>query len=169
MVNLKKLLLADECATIVLGTKVAVACRQVLSQCKSTIIIHLLGDLGAGKTTLSRGILRGLDFKGTVKSPTYSLVEPYELVDVTLYHFDLYRLGDVEELESMGIRDYFEMTCICLIEWPQRGLGFLPNADLTLSLDYFLDKRQANFEASTQQGRDILSAIERMYCGDQIK
>ena len=121
------LYLADEDAMTAFGARIA-------QTTQGHGLIFLEGNLGMGKTTLSRGIIRGLGHVGAVKSPTFTLVEPYEIGDVRAFHFDLYRLVDPEELEFLGIRDYFEDDAMCLIEWPDKGAGFLPKPDLTITI-----------------------------------
>jgi tRNA threonylcarbamoyladenosine biosynthesis protein TsaE len=119
--------LVDEAATVQAG-------EQLAAQLSAGMTVFLEGTLGAGKTTITRGILQGFGHSGAVKSPTYTLVEPYENVSPTIYHFDLYRLGDPEELEYMGIRDYFSAQSLCIVEWAERGVGVLPEPDVIVSL-----------------------------------
>ncbi|MEH6455341.1 MAG: tRNA (adenosine(37)-N6)-threonylcarbamoyltransferase complex ATPase subunit type 1 TsaE [Cocleimonas sp.] len=129
MISNQTIYIEDEGAMMAFGGKLA-------DDLTEGGIVLLKGDLGAGKTTLVRGLLRHLGHEGIVKSPTYTLVEPYELKDRKVYHFDLYRLGDPEELEYMGGRDYWESGALCLIEWPEQAKGYLPEADLTLEISY---------------------------------
>jgi tRNA threonylcarbamoyladenosine biosynthesis protein TsaE len=124
--------LENEAATLVLGNKIG----QLLLKNPNSICIYLKGNLGAGKTTLTRGILGAFGHHSSVKSPTYTLVETYQLANRTLHHFDLYRLKDPEELEFMGIRDYFAQDNICLIEWPEHGGDYLQKPDAILRLEY---------------------------------
>lgn len=131
---------------------------QLFHACEDEIgcIIYLVGELGAGKTTLVRGFLRASGYSGTVKSPTYTLVEPYEIAQKKIFHFDLYRLQDPQELEYLGIRDYLQDQVICLIEWPQRGEAYLPECDLLISINHQDNEREVIFKAMTQRGKDVL-------------
>ena len=97
-------------------------------------LVFLYGELGAGKTTLMRGLLRGAGYQGAVKSPTYSLVEEYHFEERAVFHFDLYRLKDPEELEWFGMNDYLKQNALCCIEWPEMGEGHLPSAHVELKL-----------------------------------
>jgi tRNA threonylcarbamoyladenosine biosynthesis protein TsaE len=121
-------------------------------------VIYLQGDLGTGKTTLVRGLLRGFGYHGKVKSPTYTLVEPYPIDHLTVYHLDLYRLGSPEELEWIGIRDLLAEASLLLIEWPEQGGGMLPPADLVISLTYQSEGRELQFRALTTEGELMISA-----------
>lgn len=123
-------------------------------------VIWLHGDLGAGKTTLSRGILRGCGHEGRVKSPTYTLVEPYELPQLNIFHFDLYRLNDPEELEYMGFRDYLDPAALLLIEWPERGDEGMPAPDLGLTLTVVGAGRRLCLEAYSEDGEALLAALQ---------
>lgn len=122
-------------------------------------VIFLQGELGAGKTTLVRGFVRALGYAGRVKSPTYTLLESYRLEGVNLYHLDLYRLADAEELEWIGIRDLLEDADLCLIEWPDRGLGVLPPADLEIQIEYRGEGRALQLLPSSDRGRDIVRRL----------
>lgn len=119
-------------------------------------VVYLVGDLGAGKTTLARGLLRGLGYSGPVRSPTYTLVEPYDFDGRRCAHLDLYRLGDPEELEYLGLRDLVAEETLLLVEWPERGEGLLPLPDLYLRIEYVGAGRDILVEASSELGAEIL-------------
>ncbi len=140
--------LADEEATVAAGQALGRAARE-------GAVVFLQGDLGAGKTTFSRGVLRALGHSGAVKSPTYTLVEPYQLGSRQVFHFDLYRLGDPEELDYMGIRDYFDERSLCLVEWPARGEGFLPAPDIIVTLVVQAGGRLVKLRAGTETGAAV--------------
>ncbi len=129
--------------------------------CTAPCILYLQGDLGTGKTTLVRGFLHGLGYRGKVKSPTYTLLEPYELKDCVCYHFDLYRLADAAELEYLGLEDLLETRAILLVEWPERGAGLLPAADLLIQLEHAGAARRLRLSGASEVGR----AIERRLHG----
>lgn len=159
--------LEDESATVSFGSRLSGALQMCNAApadaaAKQGCVIFLQGDLGAGKTTLTRGILLGYGHQGAVKSPTYTLVEPYDFERGAVFHFDLYRLGDPEELEYMGIRDYFEAGNLCLIEWPKRGEGCLPEPDLILHLEVSLPGRKVRLEALNDFGQKVLQQVTKI-------
>ena len=120
-------------------------------------VVHLSGDLGAGKTTLVRAMLHRLGYAGRVKSPTYTLVEPYELSRLHLYHFDFYRFKDHSEWLSSGFQDYFDGSAACVVEWPERAAGLLSAPDLEIRIEFSGDGRQAKLTAHTPAGESWLS------------
>ena len=122
-------------------------------------VIHLSGGLGAGKTTLCRGILRAMGHSGAVKSPTFTLVEPYQISDSEVYHFDLYRLTDPSELEYIGIDEYFGKNKLCLIEWPEKAIGSLPKHDLEITIDVLGEKRIIDIRSNSQSGDKICTQL----------
>jgi len=151
--------LPDETATEQLGRLLARATRPASAEADTRREhgtlggrIFLAGDLGAGKTTLTRGLLRGYGYQGAAKSPTYTLVEPYELTDCNLYHFDLYRLADPEEIEFLGVWEYLEDANLCVIEWAEKGKGHLPCPDLEISIAQEHQGRRASWQARSAKG-----------------
>ncbi|MBC7183261.1 MAG: tRNA (adenosine(37)-N6)-threonylcarbamoyltransferase complex ATPase subunit type 1 TsaE [Marinobacter sp.] len=155
--------LENEAATEQFGRELA----KCVAASGKGLIVYLDGDLGMGKTTVSRGVMRGLGHEGAVKSPTYTLVEPYEDLQPSAYHFDLYRLGDAEELEYMGIRDYFAGDNLCLIEWPERGKGILPDPDLEIHLEVQDEGRSVLMTARSSRGAQLLSELELSGLGQE--
>jgi len=125
-------------------------------------VIYLEGDLGVGKTTLSRGLIRALGHSGAVKSPTYTLVEPYEFFEFPLYHFDLYRLSHPEEVEFLGVDDYFKAPAVCLIEWAGRGKGYLPAADIRFLLADEGNGRRLSWQADNAKGIEIANNFNKL-------
>lgn len=144
--------LADESATVALAQRLA-------ARLKPGMVIYLYGDLGAGKTTLVRGVLNALGYTGRVKSPTYTLVEPYHIAGLDLRHFDLYRLHDEEEWEAAGFRDEFDGHNIFFIEWPEHALGLIPPADVKIDFEILAQGRKVAIQADTSTGRECLMQL----------
>lgn len=149
--------LADADATVALGARLAAALLRLGGE---PFCASLTGDLGAGKTTLVRGLLHAMGHAGNVKSPTYTLVEPYEFPGRTVYHLDLYRLADPEELEFLGIRELNAGNAVVLVEWAERGRGFLPPVDLDVALSVSGEGRRAQLSARTARGAAMLAHVE---------
>ena len=147
-----KLELADATATEALGAAIA----RTLGA-RTGAVIFLRGDLGAGKTTLARGLLRSLGVEGAIRSPTYTLMEVYEAAGKTLLHLDLYRLSDALELTNLGLHDFPPEKTWWLVEWPERGVGRLPHADLEVRLSVLADGRSAEIQAMDDALRAALA------------
>ena len=124
------------------------------------LVIYLSGELGAGKTTLARGILRALGYDGRVKSPSFALVEPYPLSRLYLYHFDFYRFTNPRELGEAGFREYFSPETVCLVEWPENAAGVVPPADIRIQLTAAGSGRQLQIDADTEAGRRCLEHLK---------
>lgn len=143
--------LPDETATLELGAKLAKLLRPGW-------VVYLRGNLGAGKTTLVRGLLRALGYAGRVKSPTYTLIESYELSRFILQHYDLYRMIDPREWLDAGFRDDCNAGTLCMVEWPEKAQGLLPGPDLEIYLEVAGEGRTAHIEALSTQGRKEMLA-----------
>jgi len=143
----------SEQAQEALGARVAHACAG------EPCVIYLKGDLGTGKTTFARGFLRGLGYHGSVKSPTYTLLEPYPIGPLHCFHLDLYRLADPEELEYLGLRDLLDASAVFLVEWPERGYGGLPPPDLEVHLRYARRGRHVDFAACSARGGEVMQRL----------
>ena len=150
--DFKPIFLADEGATERLATEFA-------SVLAAPLIVYLNGDLGAGKTCFTRAVVRALGYHGPVKSPTFTLVESYTLPVFSLYHFDLYRLSDPEELEYLGLRDYVEENSVIFVEWPDKGRGFLPAADLDIQISQKKGGRELTFIANSTRAAAIMRRL----------
>ena len=125
-------------------------------------IITLNGDLGAGKTTLSRGMLQRLGHSGAVKSPTYTIVEPYQLDIGSVYHFDLYRVNDPQELDYIGFTDYLAEAFLSLIEWPERGHGYLGDTDMVIEIEHLTSGRRVSVSSQTDRGWAMLAGLRKI-------
>ena len=154
--------LIGEDETVRFGMELGKILISHIQSSNNALCVFLEGDLGAGKTTMTRGLLRGQGYESNVKSPTYTLVEPYAFHDFEIFHFDLYRLLDPEELEYMGIRDYFCKKALVLVEWPQKAQGHLPKPEVTVELAYGKDKRNVVIRSAVLTD-DELNSLAAMF------
>lgn len=132
---------------------------KLAEKCSPPLIIFLHGQLGAGKTTFVRGFLGGLGYQGKVKSPSYNLVEAYEVASKSIYHFDFYRIQDPRELDFLGIQDYWQASSIFLIEWPEKGQQLLPPVDLACHFEFVGLGRTLRIEAKSKRGQKIMAKL----------
>jgi tRNA threonylcarbamoyladenosine biosynthesis protein TsaE len=170
MQPVKQLNLSDEAATLKFGARLATATFQTEKRSGYALsppegiphmggMIYLQGDLGAGKTTLTRGFMRAFGYTGAVKSPTYTLVEPYEFELCNIYHFDLYRLSDPEEVSYLGTDEYFAESNLCLVEWAEKGAKWLPGADLLIDMADQGTGRRLTCQSLTEKGAIIAKRL----------
>lgn len=170
MQSQQQIILEDEDATLAFGAELAAATFQVAEQKSDDVAlgvgvphvggtIYLQGDLGAGKTTLTRGFMRAFGYTGAVKSPTYTLVEPYEFELCNIYHFDLYRLADPEEVAYLGTDEYFAPANLCLIEWAEKGAKWLPPADLLIEIEAEGTGRRLTCRSLSEKGAIIAKRL----------
>jgi tRNA threonylcarbamoyladenosine biosynthesis protein TsaE len=155
MAEPRRLTLADEAATRAAGAQLA---RALVAAAPDRLCVELVGDLGAGKTTLVRGFLQALGHPGRVPSPTYTLVEPYALAGYRLFHVDLYRIRDPRELDDLGLADQLGAGAVALVEWPDHGAGRLPAPDLVLRLALTPPGRVLELEATSPAGKAVLAS-----------
>jgi tRNA threonylcarbamoyladenosine biosynthesis protein TsaE len=145
--------IADAAGTEALGAALAAAVGE------RGLLVGLEGDLGTGKTTFSRGLLRRLGIVGTIRSPTYTLIEPYDAGGRPAYHLDLYRLADPRELELIGVRDLLAGAALVLVEWPERGLGVLPRPDLAVRFEHAPGGRTVELRAQSDAGEGVVARL----------
>ena len=151
-----KAFVVDEQAMLAIGARFAAA----LPPRSETLLVTLQGDLGAGKTTFCRGLLQALGHCGAVRSPTYTIVESYRMSGRLVHHLDLYRLANAEELENIGGRDLFSDQALCLVEWPERGQGWLPSADIEIRIACQGQGRELSAGALSAAGRAVLDRLQ---------
>lgn len=154
----KNIELADAQATDLFADRLAQACRKVNAM-QPGLVIYLNGDLGSGKTSLARRFIQNFLVDARVKSPTYTLVESYPTNDGVIHHFDLYRLCEPEELEYLGVRDLLIVPFIALVEWPDKGEGVMPKADLNLNWQFLRPGRSLQIQPQTEAGQKVFEAL----------